>query len=291
MSHFMTVSVIIPTHNRCDSLKQAIDSVLDQTIRNYELIIVDDGSTDETEIMVNNFKDDRIQYYKLSENKGAAAARNYGVRKAKGKWVAFLDSDDVWLPEKLAQQMQEMVTANICVTGCFMTRFGQVHDYVPMLKCPKDMMFGCRLNPGTTLMCERGILLDTPFDETLKRFEDWDWFIQQYLKGRSVHILPKLLAVVHLRPGRSVETLPALEVLVNKYTHLHAKDRHIIRAAAYVEKASWCVFQKKYMCALFYLLWAFILHPAGFYVILPSLWRLLKGKGASSRWPNILKKQ
>jgi glycosyltransferase involved in cell wall biosynthesis len=272
----VTVSVIIPTYNRCDSLKHSIDSVLAQTYTDYELIIVDDGSTDDTEIMVGGFDSPSIRYYKLRENKGAAAARNYGVQKATGNWVAFLDSDDEWLPEKLAQQVDTMRSANICVTGCFMTRFGQVHDYTPILKRPEDMMFGCRLNPGTTLMCDRNVLLDTPFDETLKRFEDWDWFIQQYLKGRSVHILSNVLAIVHLRPGKPADTLPALEALVRKYANLLPKNRGVIKAAAYVEKASWHMFEKKYIQALFYLVWAFILHPKGFYVVLPSLGRFLR---------------
>jgi len=89
------VSVCIPTYNCCKWLLEAIDSVLDQSFRDYELIIVDDGSTDDTEDAVKAIKDERIRYY-YKENGGDASARNFGVARAYGDLVAFLDSDDLW---------------------------------------------------------------------------------------------------------------------------------------------------------------------------------------------------
>ncbi len=97
-------SVIIPTHNRFMLLKRAIDSVLSQTYENFELIIVDDHSTDETSKVVRSFSDNRIQYKLNNRSKGACGARNTGIYSAIGKWVAFLDDDDLWLPEKLMYQ-------------------------------------------------------------------------------------------------------------------------------------------------------------------------------------------
>lgn len=99
------ISVIIPTYNRCDKLKAAMESVLSQTYTNIELLIIDDGSTDNTREMVEEMQDSRIRYIRLPQNMGAAAARNEGVRFAKGEIIAFHDSDDIWLSEKLEKQM------------------------------------------------------------------------------------------------------------------------------------------------------------------------------------------
>lgn len=100
------VSVIIPTYNRCEKLKKSMDSVLQQTYQNIELIIVDDGSTDNTQEMIESIKDERIKYIKLPQNMGASNARNEGVRCANSEIIAFQDSDDVWKKDKLEKQMQ-----------------------------------------------------------------------------------------------------------------------------------------------------------------------------------------
>jgi len=97
------VSVIIPTYNRSKFVKKAIDSVLAQMYKDYEIIVVDDGSTDNTKEVIEPYMD-RIRYI-YQENAGASAARNIGIKAAKGDWIAFLDSDDHWLPEKLFVQM------------------------------------------------------------------------------------------------------------------------------------------------------------------------------------------
>lgn len=99
------VSIIIPTYNRADVLVTSIQSVLQQSYTDFELLIVDDGSTDNTDIVVGSIHDDRIRYLKMPENKGVAAARNEGIRQAKYDYIAFQDSDDHWKPEKLEKQM------------------------------------------------------------------------------------------------------------------------------------------------------------------------------------------
>lgn len=99
------VSVIIPSYNRAFSIGRAIQSVLDQTYKNLELIIVDDGSTDNTEEVVKDFKNPQIRYIKHKQNKGGGAARNTGIKSAKGEFIAFLDSDDQWLPSKVRKQL------------------------------------------------------------------------------------------------------------------------------------------------------------------------------------------
>ena len=95
------VSIIIPTYQSCNRLKIALNSVLSQTYNNYEVLIMDDGSTDGTSEMVNSFKDPRIFYNWQTNSRGPAKPRNRGIKFAKGNWIAFLDSDDVWKSDKL----------------------------------------------------------------------------------------------------------------------------------------------------------------------------------------------
>lgn len=103
------VSIITPSYNTADYIAETIKSIQTQTYTNWELIIVDDCSTDNTDEVVKPFLvDERILYLKNEKNSGAAMSRNYALRKAKGKWIAFLDSDDIWLPEKLERQINFM---------------------------------------------------------------------------------------------------------------------------------------------------------------------------------------
>ena len=98
------ISVIIPTYNRCDLLKRAINSVIKQTITPKEIIIVDNGSTDQTYQMVSSLFPE-INYF-IEKKRGVSAARNKGILESKSKWIAFLDSDDAWKPTKLEKQME-----------------------------------------------------------------------------------------------------------------------------------------------------------------------------------------
>jgi len=100
-----TVSVIIPTWNRASILKKAMDSVLNQTIPVTELFICDDGSTDNTRDVVLSYKDDRIKYIDCGRNGHPSIPRNFGITQSTGEWLALLDSDDVWHPEKLKKQL------------------------------------------------------------------------------------------------------------------------------------------------------------------------------------------
>lgn len=102
------VSVIMPSYNTGEFIAQSIKCVLSQTYSDLELIIVDDCSNDNTDEVVSSFNDDRIKYIKLEKNSGAAVARNTALKAAKGKWIAFLDSDDLWNIDKLEKQISFM---------------------------------------------------------------------------------------------------------------------------------------------------------------------------------------
>ena len=101
----LKISVVIPTYNRANTIIKAIESVQSQSYSVDEIIIVDDSSTDDTESRLRNVKDDKIRYFFLETNSGAAGARNYGVSQARNDMIAFLDSDDVWHPDKIKKQI------------------------------------------------------------------------------------------------------------------------------------------------------------------------------------------
>lgn len=107
------VSIITPTYNCSTFIEKTIESVLSQSYKNWELIIVDDCSTDDTRYVVERYKDSRIRYHCLYKNSGAAVARNKALELAKGRWIAFLDSDDLWKPQKLEKQLNFMMTKGI----------------------------------------------------------------------------------------------------------------------------------------------------------------------------------
>lgn len=104
------VSVIMPSYNTAEYIAHSIDSVIAQTYQNWELLIVDDCSEDNTDEIVSKITDKRIRYFKNDCNSGAAVSRNRALREANGRWIAFLDSDDLWLPDKLEKQIAFMDT-------------------------------------------------------------------------------------------------------------------------------------------------------------------------------------
>ena len=102
----VSISVIIPVYNREKTIKYCLDSVLTQTYKNLEVILVDDCSTDNSINIINSYNDSRIKLFTLDKNSGAQYCRNFGIKKASYDWIAFLDSDDEWLPDKLEKQVQ-----------------------------------------------------------------------------------------------------------------------------------------------------------------------------------------
>lgn len=103
------VSIIMPAYNAATYISKTIESIIAQTYRNWELLIVDDCSSDNTAEVIVGFGDERIRYLKNEKNSGAAISRNYALREAKGRWIAFLDADDLWEPNKLERQLEFMI--------------------------------------------------------------------------------------------------------------------------------------------------------------------------------------
>lgn len=152
MNNEPKISVVIPTYNKAQSLKKAIESVLNQTYQNLEVIVIDDGSTDETKEVVKSFKDPRIIYF-WKKNKGPASARNMGIKRAKGKYIAFLDSDDLWLKEKLEKQidfMERNPETGLLGTGCY-----EVTD--------KGKAIGKKIFPRKNKVLQKDLIKYNPF--------------------------------------------------------------------------------------------------------------------------------
>lgn len=177
------VSVILPTYNRSRTLGRAIDGVLAQSYRDFELIVVDDGSTDGTEGLLAAVADSRLRVIKGSQRRGAAHARNAGIRAARGQLVAFQDSDDEWLPGKLECQVGLLESGPDevgWVGGAYLVDSGTTRREVRSRALERGDDYDGELFIGEpfvtpTWLVRRKSLLDAGlFDETMPCLEDWD---------------------------------------------------------------------------------------------------------------------
>jgi glycosyltransferase involved in cell wall biosynthesis len=178
------VSVIIPTYNRAWSLKKAIDSVLEQDYKNFELIVVDDGSTDDTEALVSEYA--KSVKFVQQPNLGVSAARNKGISISSGSLISFLDSDDYWEPKKLSTQV-EFFNANpdalICQTEETWIRNGKRVNPKQKHKKQSGMIFIpslalCLVSPSAVMMRKILFAKVDVFDESLPACEDYDLWLR-----------------------------------------------------------------------------------------------------------------
>jgi glycosyltransferase involved in cell wall biosynthesis len=195
-----SVSVIIPTYNRAQKVVRAISSVLCQTFNDYEIIVIDDGSTDSTKTAMAQF-DECITYIVHSSNLGVSAARNTGIRRSSATFIAFLDSDDYWLPKKLAAHMEFFKThpyAQACQTDEIWIRKGhRVNPKKRHLKPSGDIFEPslelCLVSPSA-VMLRRSLLEEVGlFDEDLMACEDYDLWLRISCKYPVYLIRQKLV--------------------------------------------------------------------------------------------------
>jgi glycosyltransferase involved in cell wall biosynthesis len=204
------VSVIIPTFNRAHLVARAISSVLFQTFENYEILVVDDGSTDSTGKVVEQFGS-RMRYIPLGSNHGVSAARNAGIRESSSSYIAFLDSDDYWLPEKLSSQMRffrHNPEILICQTEELWIRRGRRVNPGKIHRKPSGHIFSpslkmCLVSPSAVMM-NRSLLDEAGlFDETLPACEDYDL----WLRIASRYPIPLIVKPLVMKTGGHADQL------------------------------------------------------------------------------------
>ena len=183
----MKISVIIPTFNRVSLLGRAIDSVLKQSLRDFELLVVDDGSTDGTQDFIQEkyIQESRLKYFKIS-HRGVSGARNFGIRKSLGNWIALLDSDDEWLPHRLEKQQQlwkrqrslRLIHGEeIWIRRGVRVNPKRVHQKFGGFIFEKCLPL-CLISPSATLM-EKALLEEVGlFDEEFVVCEDYDLWLK-----------------------------------------------------------------------------------------------------------------
>lgn len=224
------VSVIIPTYNRGNLIINSIKSVLNQTFRNLEVIVVDDGSTDNTEDEVNKITDKRIKYIKLSSNFGGSNARNVGIKNATGQFISFQDSDDIFYPNKIEKQIKNIINKNSIFDFCKINViYNSTYSYlIPNARQENSIIKGEIFNE----LISRGNFISTQsmiirtkymknhlFDIEMPRLQDYDVILGMIPKVK-ISYTNEVLVDLHIQ-NNSVTLSPsklkkAIYILLNK---------------------------------------------------------------------------
>ncbi|MCX6666554.1 MAG: glycosyltransferase family A protein [Euryarchaeota archaeon] len=239
----MKISVIIPTYNREKLLKETVDSILRQTFQDFELIIVDNFSVDNTENIVYLFHDDRIRYYKHQNNGIIAVNRNFGIKKARGEFIAFCDDDDLWLPQKLEKQLLEFERDGkiglVCTNGFSFNEHGKTESlgksssrYFTLNNLLIENTIAC-----SSVMVKKSVLTDVGiFDESREIFtgEDYELWLR-VAKRYRIKYLGTPLFKYRIHTGALQKTYVTGKITFELYKEIFVKLLHkkIIDAKLY----------------------------------------------------------
>lgn len=227
------VSVIIPAYNAADTIGRAIRSALDQSLQDFEIIVIDDASTDETAGVVRGIADPRIRLVSHEKNRGEYGARNSGVSTARGEYIAWLDADDEWLPGKLAEQVafldREKDFDAACVSYYYHRSKSRENEeeapyeiVEPEDTSVKELLMGCDVSQGTTLLVRRAAVEEVgPFDEAFTRSGDWSWLIR-FARDHRLAVIKNPLARVYRNPARP--SAAVVEAHQRRLLSVHAQD-------------------------------------------------------------------
>ena len=226
-----TISVIIPAYNQGHFLGEAIESVLAQTYPDFEVLVVDDGSTDDTAVVAQSYTDPRVHYI-YKENGGLSSARNAGLRQAKGAYISYLDSDDCFLPQKLTLLVAELeanpqiglVAGQALLIDEHGRQSGKKFDR-PLPENPVELLLVNPLHVGSVLLRREWQEEVGFFDETLRSYEDWDMWLRLALADCRMHYVPEPVSLYRFhsaqmtRDGRQMTTatFAVLDKLFNEY--------------------------------------------------------------------------
>lgn len=223
------VTVVIPTRNRPDMVARAVESALGQTYAPLEVVVVIDGPDPATEERLRAFGDPRLTVIALEQNRGAAGARNLGVDRAKGAWIAFLDDDDEWMPGKVALQMAARppgVRYPIMSCRCKVVTARGDFEWPRRLCTPRDrigdylfvrhgLFKGETFAPTTTLLAPKALLQRQPIPKSA--FDDWEWLIAcGQIEGCALVTVPEVLAIHYTESDRiTLSTCHNIDMALN----------------------------------------------------------------------------
>lgn len=224
------VTIIIPVYNRENTISRAINSVLGQTYKNIEIIVVDDCSTDTTVDKIKEFKDERIRLICLPFNRGANFARNRGIEQANGEFIAFQDSDDEWMVNKLDRQINYMLTERLDASFSPYVLFDEGVSQIIPFNYQNIDLYRTKIKEelrkrnvvGTpTLIVKKNIFCQIGmFDETMPRFQDYEFVIRLVKKFRLGYISEPLVRAYRMQESISVNKkvlLDAYKILLKKH--------------------------------------------------------------------------
>jgi glycosyltransferase involved in cell wall biosynthesis len=229
----MRVSVVIPVYDRQAVGERALRSARSQGVAGMEIIVVDDGSTRPFQVPADLASDPLVRVVRHETNRGAGRARDTGVAAARGDFIAFLDSDDYWLPGTLGPRLELAEQAFAAAgdpmvayaAGFVLDRRTNGHHKETRIPLPsadlKDFLSGCWFAHGSTALLRREAFARIgPSDPALRRFEDYDWFVRFALAGGRLEVWPHVAAVVE------VSKKPQVAAVEEVVSHLRAKYAH-----------------------------------------------------------------
>ena len=240
--------MVIPTHNRRELLIQAVASVRSQTMSDLEIVVVDDGSTDDTMSALSSISDLRLSVIHLSEARGVSHARNRGIRAATGQWIAFLDDDDLWSPEKLARQLQAAretgrswaCSGSVTVDAALQVIAGSppptpdvIADTLPLRNCVPA-------GASNVVVARQLLSAAGEFDERLRHLADWDLWIR--LASRDLPaVVPFPDVAYRLHGSNASDDAEAIDGELNLIAERHAsaRDGREIDRAFVLRWAAW----------------------------------------------------
>ncbi|ENN2392583.1 glycosyltransferase family 2 protein [Vibrio alginolyticus] len=208
------VSIIMPTYNSTDTVVESIQSVLSQTYKNWELIIVDDRSTDNTWQVIQTYADkyDNIRVYQNKENLGAGASRNFAIKKARGRFIAFLDSDDLWTEDKLAEQIPFMLENNYPLTYTHYSRFTSEEELsvvtAPEYTTYKKLMYSNVIGCLTAVYDTQA--LGKRYMPLIRKRQDMGLWLDILKDTPKAYCLPKPLAKYRMDSGMTANKFSVL---------------------------------------------------------------------------------
>ncbi|HEX4773754.1 MAG TPA: glycosyltransferase family 2 protein [Bryobacteraceae bacterium] len=243
------VSVVIPTRSRPDLVRRAIESVLEQTLTNFEVVVIVDGPDPITVATLQKLNDPRVRCIELERNVGGAEARNVGIRESRGEWIAFLDDDDEWLPTKLEAQLrvtESLADPRVVIASQYFEqtendRFIQPRAVPRSGQAISEYLF-CETNfkgirqgflQTSTWFVSRELLLSVPFTTGLKRNQDTDWLLRAFADPRVQLILIEQPLAVFYNQSSAVRISNTLDWQYHYEWLLSREKLFTKRAAAY----------------------------------------------------------